>query len=234
MRNRLYPALALIALGAAGCQAGSFDSASAKLDTDDQKASYAIGLDMGRSLRPAESHLDRAAFMRGLEDALAKNDPAIPQEEIQAAMYKVGSQIRDEQQAKQAEAAQRNIEEGKKFLAENAQKEGVTTTESGLQYEVLREGDGPTPTADDQVTIQYRGTLLDGTEFDSSYKRGQPATFGVGGVIPGFSEGLQLMSVGSKYRFVIPAALAYGPQGSGDVIEPNATLIFEVELDSIK
>jgi FKBP-type peptidyl-prolyl cis-trans isomerase FkpA len=140
--------------------------------------------------------------------------------------------IQEEQQAEVAAAAEKNQTEGAEFLATNAAKSGVTTTESGLQYEVMREGDGPKPMATDQVTIHYKGTLIDGTEFDSSYERGEPVTFSVTGVIPGFSEALQLMPVGSQYRFVIPGELGYGPQGSGQ-IPPNATLIFEVEMIEI-
>lgn len=134
--------------------------------------------------------------------------------------------------ARMEEEGAANREAGEAYLAENGAREGVTTTESGLQYEVLEEGDGPSPGPDDQVRIHYRGTLPDGTEFDSSYD-GEPVVFGVGGVIPGFSEGLQLMEVGSSYRFVIPSDIAYGPQGSGGVIGPDATLIFEVELFEI-
>ena len=119
---------------------------------------------------------------------------------------------------------------GDAYLAENGSREGVMTTESGLQYEVLRQGDGPMPGPEDQVQLHYRGTLIDGTEFDSSYERGEPAQFGVGGVIPGFSEALQLMSVGSHFRVVIPSEIGYGPQGTGGPIGPNATLIFEIEL----
>jgi FKBP-type peptidyl-prolyl cis-trans isomerase len=136
----------------------------------------------------------------------------------------------EEQQQKQEEAGGKNLEEGEAYVAENGGKEGVTTTESGLQYEVLTEGDGSAPTAEGRVSIHYRGSLIDGKEFDSSYERGEPAVFGVGGVIPGFSEALQLMQVGGHYRFVIPGELAYGPNGNGADIGPNATLIFEIEL----
>ena len=134
------------------------------------------------------------------------------------------------QQAEQTAAAEKNKTEGETYMAENGAKDGVVTTESGLQYEVLREGDGPRPTADDQVSVNYKGTLIDGTQFDSSYDRGEPVVFQVGGVIAGFSEALLLMPVGSQFRVVIPGDLAYGPQGAGGEIGPNATLIFEIEL----
>lgn len=205
-------------------------SQEARLDTEDQKASYAFGLDVGNQFAPAKSLLDVDAFMKGFQDALSEAEPALDQAEIQTVMQGFSDRVREEQTRSREADATRNREEGAAFLAENAAKEGVTTTDSGLQYEVLQPGGGPTPAPTDQVTIHYQGTLVDGTVFDSSYDRGEPATFGVGGVIPGFSEGLQLMPVGSKYRFVIPSELGYGPQGAGGDIGPDATLIFEVEL----
>ena len=210
------------------CQAGG----TASLETDDEIASYGFGLDIGRSLEPTLSHLDRDALLRGLEDALDGRDPAIPPEQVAEVTQRVGMLIRVEQTAAREAMTESNRVEGEAYLASNAEKDGVTTTASGLQYEVLREGEagGAQPTTTDQVSIHYRGTLLDGTEFDSSYSRGQPAQFGVMGVIPGFSEGLQLMTVGSHYRFVIPSDIAYGAQGTGNDIGPNATLIFEIEL----
>lgn len=227
MRLRHPVALVGAALLLTAC--GGTGSGSAKLDTDDQKASYGIGLDMGRSLQPAQGRLDMPAFMKGIEDALAGADPALDQEVIQTALQAFSQSIMENQQAEQARLAETNLAEGEAFCAENAAKEGVTTTESGLQYEVLREGDGPRATADQQVRLHYRGTLIDGTEFDSSYD-GEPAVFPVGQVIPGFSEALQLMPMGSHYRVVIPGDLAYGPAGAGQDIGPNATLIFEIEV----
>ena len=215
----------LIALSACQSQGGT-----PSLDTEDQKASYGIGLQMGSQLGPAESHMDLDAFMAGVRDGMAGEAPALSQEEIQAALQTLNTTVQAEETERRTAAAETNATEGEAFLAENAAKEGVTVTESGLQYEILREGEGARPDSEDRVTIHYKGTLLDGTQFDSSYDRGEPATFGVNGVIPGFSEGLQLMPVGSQYRFVIPSEIAYGPNGSGRVIGPNATLIFEVEL----
>jgi FKBP-type peptidyl-prolyl cis-trans isomerase FkpA len=210
-----------VILGA--CQAGGVDSAqNAPLDTDNQMASYAIGLQFGANLLQVKDHLEMASLVRGLQDAIAEKKPVIAEADLQEAMQRFQQMLMEEQNAAMAD----NQQAGEAYLAENAEKDGVTTTASGLQYEILREGDGPKPTPEDQVTIHYRGTLLDGTEFDSSYG-GDPATFPVAGVITGFSEGLQLMSVGSQYRFVIPGE--QGPPG----IPPNATLIFEVEMIGI-
>ena len=210
------------------CQAGG----TASLETDDEIASYGFGLDIGRSLEPTLSHLDRDALVRGITDVLDGRDPAIPLDQLAEVTQRVGTLIREEQSAEFEAMTESNRVEGEAYLASNAERDGVTITASGLQYEVLREGEagGVQPSPANQVSIHYRGTLIDGTEFDSSYSRGQPATFGVTGVIPGFSEGLQLMTVGSHYRFVIPSNIAYGPQGAGNDIGPNATLIFEIEL----
>ncbi len=209
------------------CQSGS-----ASLETDDEIASYGFGLDIGRSLEPTVTHLDRGALIRGIEDVLDGLDPAISDELLAEVTERVGTLIREEQAAEFEAMIETNRVEGEAYLASNAEKDNVTVTDSGLQYEVILEGEAGAarPTPANQVTLHYRGTLIDGSEFDSSYARGQPATFRVTGVIPGFSEGLQLMSVGSHYLFVIPSDLAYGPQGSGPDIGPNATLIFEIEL----
>jgi len=210
------------------CQAGG----TASLETDDEIASYGFGLDIGRSLEPTLTHLDRDALIRGLEDVLDGLDPAISPEELAEVTQRVGTLIQEEQSAEFEAMTETNRMEGEAYLASNAENDNVMATDSGLQYEVILEGEagGAQPSPANQVTIHYRGTLIDGTEFDSSYSRGQPATFPVTGVIPGFSEGLQLMTVGSHYRFVIPSDMAYGPQGSGPDIGPNATLIFEIEL----
>lgn len=207
---------------------------SASLETDDQKASYGIGLDMGRNLEPAAEHLDMDALVRGIEDALAGRDPAVEQAEIQRVLQAFSERVQEEQTAAREAEAEENEAAGQAFRDENAAEEGVTVTESGLQYEVLEEGDGSRPTEGDQVSIHYVGTLVDGTEFDSSRARGQPAVFEVGGVIAGFSEALQLIPVGSTYRVVMPPDLAYGAQGAGGNIGPNATLIFEIELLGIE
>jgi FKBP-type peptidyl-prolyl cis-trans isomerase len=216
---------AALFLTACGTQPGT-----ATLETDEQKASYGIGLDMGRNLQPAETRLDREALMSGIEDGLTEAEPAIAEEEIQAALQRFSEAIMVAQQSEQADQAVTNLTEGESYLASNGAKDGVTTTSSGLQYEVLRQGDGPMPVPTDSVRVHYKGTLLDGQEFDSSYGRGEPAVFLAGGLIPGFNEALQMMPVGSHYRIVIPSALAYGANGVPPDIGPNATLIFEMEL----
>jgi FKBP-type peptidyl-prolyl cis-trans isomerase FklB len=154
--------------------------------------------------------------------------------EIASAMETLQRKMMEKQMAQREEAAKENLREGQEFLSENAQKDGVRTTESGLQYEVIEKGSGKTPTPESTVTVHYRGTLIDGTEFDSSYRRGEPATFPVNGVIAGWTEALQLMSEGAKYKLYIPADLAYGERGAGQAIGPNETLIFDVELISVK
>jgi FKBP-type peptidyl-prolyl cis-trans isomerase len=183
---------------------------------------------MGQNLQAAEGSLDMAAFMRGVEDAMAGTDPAVPAEEIQAALQAFSTAINERMNAEREAEAAENRAAGDAYLAENQARDGVMVTESGLQYEVLQEGSGESPGPEDQVRIHYTGTLIDGTEFDSSVG-GDPAQFGVGGVIPGFSEALQLMSPGARYRVVIPSDIAYGPNGSG-TIGPDAVLIFEIEL----
>jgi len=219
-------ALIALALVAAACDSRS----SASLDTDAQMASYAVGRDIGGSLQPAAGHLDLDAFARGVEDALAGRDPAIPEMEMQGALMRFSEQIQASMQEGQADLAAQNRLEGEQYMEVNRANPNVTTTASGLQWEVLEAGSGRRPGPEDEVTIHYRGILVDGTQFDSSYDRGEPTTFAVAGVIEGFEEALQLMPVGSKYRFVIPSDLAYGPTGTGGVIGPDATLIFEVEL----
>jgi FKBP-type peptidyl-prolyl cis-trans isomerase len=223
-------ALAIGSLTLTACADGNGSaSGSAALDTDDQKASYGIGLNMAAQLAVAEARIDRAALMRGIEDALQGNDPALPDEEIQAVLMAFGQEIEVAAAAERDQAAEDNAIAAEAYLAENGRKEGVTTSDSGLQYEVLRAGDGAVPTADQSVQVNYRGSLIDGTEFDSSYDRGEPAVFMASGLIPGFTEALLMMPVGSHYRVVIPSDIAYGPAGSGP-IGPNATLIFEIEL----
>jgi FKBP-type peptidyl-prolyl cis-trans isomerase len=229
MRYRLTGTSAVaFVLAIAACETSGGGTAS--LETDDQKASYAVGLNVGSNMSQAHGVLDMEAFAEGVRTAMAGDDPALEPAELQAAMQHLNERITEVTES----AAVANRQAGEAYLAENAEREGVTTTESGLQYEVLEEGDGQTPDAGAMVTINYRGTLVDGTEFDSSYERGEPATFGVTQVIPGFSEALQLMSPGAHYRVVIPSDLAYGPQGSQGSIGPDETLIFEIEMISVQ
>ena len=170
---------------------------------------------------------------RGLRDGLAGANGMLTDAEMQSTMQEFQKQVQAQQEAKQKVVGEKNKTEGEAFLAKNKARAGVKTTASGLQYEVEKEGTGPTPKATDTVTVNYKGTLMDGSTFDSSYDRGQPATFVLNQVIPGWTEGVQLMKVGSKYKFYIPAALGYGDKGAGATIGPNAPLVFEVELLSI-
>ncbi len=225
MRSSIQSAFFLSLFALSACQGGT-----PALDTDERKASYGLGFQMGGQLQPASSHIDLDAFVAGLKDGIAGAEASLSDSVIQAAFQVMSAQVEEEETARMAAEGEKAATEGKAFLADNATKEGIVVTESGLQYEVLREGTGAKPGPEDQVSVHYKGTLLDGTQFDSSYDGGEPAVFGVNGVIPGFSEALQLMPVGSQYRFFIPADLAYGPQGTGGPIGPNATLIFEVEL----
>ena len=205
-----------------------------KLETEDQKVAYGMGLNLGKRIKQ-EFTIDVDAFATGMRDAMAENPkPLMTDEEIQTVMQEFQKKQIAKQEAEFKAKAEQNKADSEKFLAENGKAEGVVTTNSGLQYKVITEGKGPKPSADDTVEVNYRGTLVDGTEFDSSYKRGQPATFPVSGVIPGWTEALQLMPEGSKFELVIPPDLAYGPGGAGGVIGPNAALKFEVELLSIK
>ena len=177
--------------------------------------------------------MDVDAFAAGLRDALTGAEPRLTEEEISTEMQAYQEKAAAEQQVAQAALAEANLAAATAFLAENAAREGVIVTDSGLQYEIVEAGDGAKPGAEDTVEVHYRGTLVDGTEFDSSYTRGETVTFGVGQVIPGWTEALQLMSVGSKFKLAIPPELGYGAGGAGQAIGPNAALIFDVELVSI-
>ncbi len=203
-----------------------------KPESLEDRASYSIGLNLGRSLKTNDIKANTDLLIKGLRDGLA-GQALLTDAEMQSTMQEFQQQLQAQQEAKQKVIGEKNKTEGEAFLAKNKARQGVKTTASGLQYEVLTEGTGPTPKATDTVTVNYKGTLMDGTEFDSSYERGQPATFVLNQVIPGWTEGVQLMKAGSKYKFYIPAALGYGERGAGGVIGPNAPLVFEVELLSI-
>jgi FKBP-type peptidyl-prolyl cis-trans isomerase FklB len=199
----------------------------------EDRASYIIGLNLGQSLKTQEVPVKADLIIQGLRDGLGGANPLLTPEEIQAAMQEFQQQLMTQQQAKRTAAADKNMKEAQAFLDQNKAKPGVKTTASGLQYEVVTEGKGESPKATDKVTVHYRGTLPDGTEFDSSYSRNEPATFPVNGVIPGWVEALQLMKPGAKYKLVIPPALAYAERGAGQDIGPNQVLLFDVELISI-
>ncbi len=202
--------------------------------TQKDKVSYAIGMNIGSTLHRQSMDIDPNILLQGLKDAMAGGKTLLSEEEARATLTELQNDMRKKQQEKMQQAGEANKKEGDAFLAANKAKEGVVTLPSGLQYKVLTSGKGPKPTATDSVVCNYKGTLIDGKEFDSSYKRGQPATFPVSGVIKGWTEALQLMPVGSKWQLVVPSDLAYGERGQGGDIGPNATLIFEVELLSIQ
>jgi FKBP-type peptidyl-prolyl cis-trans isomerase len=208
--------------------------AAAPLTTQKDKFSYALGMDLGTNLRKQSVPVDPNILARGMNDALAGGKTALTDDQAKAVLMEVQNDMRKKQQAQMQQAGEANKKEGEAFLAVNKGKEGVVALPSGLQYKILTQGTGPKPTASDSVVCNYRGTLINGTEFDSSYKRGEPATFPVSGVIKGWTEALQLMPVGSKWQLFVPSDLAYGERAPGPEIAPNSTLIFEVELLSIQ
>ena len=197
--------------------------------TESQKLSYILGVQLGQLSKTRDLNLNMELIKRGIDDFTKDNELALSPAEIQKFMVEMKRKEQEKQKAALNEAAEENLKAGQAYLEENKIKEGIEVTSSGLQYKVVKKGDGPTPTASDKVKVHYRGTLIDGKEFDSSYKRDQPAVFGVSQVIKGWVEGLQLMNVGSKYEFYIPENLAYGKNGPTS-IGPSQTLIFEVEL----
>jgi len=224
---------ALLTVGLIGCQQTGEDLV--KIETQKDKVSYAIGLSVGTSLKKDSISISPEVFLRGVMDARADSAQRLMNDkEVQETMMAFQDSIR----AKKMEAAklegEKNKREGEAFLAENGKKPGVVTLPSGLQYKVIQDGNGKMPKAASTVTANYSGKLLDGTEFDSSYKRGEPATRPVTGFIKGWTEALQLMKEGSKWELYVPSSLAYGENGAGGVIPPNATLIFQVELVSVK
>jgi FKBP-type peptidyl-prolyl cis-trans isomerase len=204
------------------------------LVTKKDKQSYAIGMNVGMSLKQQPIELDPSIVAEGLRDTLSGGKPALTDDEVKAVLTELQGEMRAKQEAMMQQMGSVNKKEGDAFLAANKGKEGVVALPSGLQYKILTKGSGPKPAASDTVVCNYRGTLVNGKEFDSSYKRGQPATFPVSGVIKGWTEALQLMPVGSKWQLFVPADLAYGERGAGPDIGPGATLIFDVELISIQ
>ncbi|MBN1906387.1 MAG: FKBP-type peptidyl-prolyl cis-trans isomerase [Deltaproteobacteria bacterium] len=200
------------------------------LQTDKEKISYAIGVNMAQSISDIKDEIDLSILQKGMTDKMQGNNLLVSTEEAQPLLQSFSEKLMAREQEKLAKASQENLEAGKAYLEKNKTQEGVKTTESGLQYKVLKEGEGKSPGVSDRVRVHYEGTKLDGTVFDSSYKRGEPATFPADQVIKGWTEGLQLMKVGGKYRLFIPADLAYGARGAGQEIGPNEALQFDVEL----
>ncbi|AMX04305.1 FKBP-type peptidyl-prolyl cis-trans isomerase [Microbulbifer thermotolerans] len=235
-----YPLAAAVALGLAlaGCNKQEpKQAAEVALDTQEKKVSYIIAEDMAKRLESQDVTLDPQVVLMALDDVAKGRESRLSDEDKQqvVAVFQEKMQAKQQEMLAKQEAefkaqAEKNLAEGKAFLEENAKKEGVITTDSGLQYKVITEGSGDTPALDSVVEVDYKGTLIDGTEFDSSYARGEPVQFPVNGVIKGWTEALQLMKEGAKWELYIPSDLAYGPGGAGGLIGPNATLIFEVEL----
>jgi FKBP-type peptidyl-prolyl cis-trans isomerase FklB len=216
--------LAVVAIGV------SLAAEKPDLKNEHDKISYSVGYQVGGDFRRQGVELDPDLLVKGMQDAMSGGKPLMTQEEMNKTLVDLKRKVVTAQREEQKKAAEKNMAEGKKFLEGNARKDGVTTLPSGLQYKVTAKGTGASPKKTDSVTVHYKGTLIDGTEFDSSYKRGKPATFRVDGVIAGWTEALQLMKPGAKWQLFIPANLAYGERGAGSRIGPNRTLIFEVEL----
>jgi FKBP-type peptidyl-prolyl cis-trans isomerase len=229
------PLLALILLAPlAGCFDKTEAPATSKLETVETKASYSFGVDFATRLKQQSITLETESLIQGIRDASSGAETQLSEEEMNTARTEFLKKLREDMVAKQAAEGEKNLADGMAFLAENAKKEGVITTASGLQYKIITPGTGASPTLEDTVTTDYRGTVIDGREFDSSYARGKPATFPVKGVIKGWTEALQLMKVGAKWQLFIPADLAYGANARSEVIGPNATLIFDIELLNIE
>jgi FKBP-type peptidyl-prolyl cis-trans isomerase len=220
--------LALLIAGPAGARDKT------KLADGKEKLSYSIGVDVGSTLKQQGIDVDPDLLARGLKDVLTGRKVLLTDDEVRDVLMAFQREVMVKQQEHVRQVSEKFRKEGEAFLEENGKKGGVVTLPSGLQYQVLEKGRGPSPKATDTVEVHYRGTLTDGTEFDSSYRRGTPASFPVNGVIAGWTEALQIMKVGSKWRLFIPAKLAYGERGAGREIPPNAALVFEVELLGIK
>ena len=230
MKKRLAMAMcAAVALSGA-----AFAADAPELKTDKEKLSYSIGMDIGGNLKRQSVEVDPDLLAKGLKDSYGGGKTVLTEEESRKTITDFQKTLMAKQAETMKKLSEKNKADGEKFLAENAKKEGVKTLPSGLQYKEIAPGTGKSPKATDTVTTHYKGTLIDGTEFDSSHKRGQPATFLVSGVIPGWTEALQLMKEGGKWQLFVPSNLAYGERGAGREIGPNATLIFEVELISVK
>ncbi|MGA9365631.1 MAG: FKBP-type peptidyl-prolyl cis-trans isomerase [Bacteroidota bacterium] len=229
MRNA---SVGLLCIALVACQGKSQEKTELKTQKD--SVSYAIGLDIGQRLKQQSVDANPDLIARGIKDASTGGKPLLTEQQAQSVMGAFQQQLVAKRDSMNKVIGEKNRKDGEAFLAENKKKDSVVTLPSGVQYKVLKMGIGKKPKADQTVSVQYRGTLVDGTEFDSSYKRGEPITFQVGGVIKGWTEALQLMPVGSKWQLFIPSDLAYGERGAGQTIPPNSTLIFEVEMLSIK
>lgn len=230
MKTRLVAVMLCAAFAASPALAAK----KVELKTQKDKVSYSLGYDMGNTFKQNDVDVDLDIMLRGMKDAMTGGKALLTEQEVRDTLTSLRQELMAKQQEKRKELTEKNKKEGEAFLAENKKKEGVKTLPSGLQYMMLEEGKGKSPKATDKVTVHYRGTLIDGTEFDSSHKRGQPATFVLNQVIRGWTEGVQLMKEGGKMQLFIPSELAYGERGAGQMIGPNAALIFEIELISVQ
>ena len=231
MKLRWLVGLGIVTLFLAG-QIGAQEAPALKDQKD--KVSYSIGMEIGKNFKRQSVDVNPELVARGVKDAFSDGKPLMTDDEMKEALTAFQKEMMAKQQELAKQLGEKNQKEGEAFLAENKKKEGVITLPNGLQYKVIKAGSGKKPKATDTVTVNYQGTLVNGTEFDSSYRRGQPVSFPVNGVIPGWTEALQLMEVGAKWQVVIPSNLAYGERGAGPQIGPNSTLIFEIELISIQ
>lgn len=229
---KLSVIVALLSFSLVSCQTGV--TSKEDLKTQKDKVSYSIGLDIGKNMKANSVDIDADILLKGIKDGLEEKEGLLTEEEIAQVMQDFQQDLMAKQMAKQKEEGDKNLKEGETFLEANKKKEGVKVLPSGLQYKVLKSGNGPSPKETDKVKTHYKGTLINGTEFDNSISRGEPAVFPVNGVIKGWTEALQLMKVGDKWELYIPANLAYGEKGAGGAIPPNATLVFEVELLGIE
>jgi FKBP-type peptidyl-prolyl cis-trans isomerase len=228
MIRKTFLAVPLLGLAYIGCATAE----SVELKTEDDKINYSVGYRLGADFKRQNLEINPAIVSKGIEDAVGGGQALMTEQEMRTVMMNMANRLQAEQAAKAKKQGEENLKAGEAFLAANAGKEGVTTLPSGLQYRVITPGTGKSPQKSDQVSVNYRGTLIDGTEFDSSYSRGKPTSFGVGQVIPGWTEALQLMKEGGKWQLFIPSKLAYGERSAGK-IPPNSALIFEVELLSV-
>lgn len=232
MKRKILAVCMVLMFGLIAC--GKKELSKSDLETQMDKVSYVMGHNIANNFKDQKIDIQMDAFIKGIKDGLKEDVNIFSIKEVQEIMTEYQNQMRDKMVIDRKDVSKINLNESKAFLAENKEKEGIVTLESGLQYKVLKEGKGPFPKATDKVKTHYVGTLIDGTEFDSSIKRGEPIIFSVTGVIAGWTEALQLMKVGSKWNLFIPPELAYGENGAGNLIGPNAALIFEVELISIE
>lgn len=232
--KRVFAALTTVSFCLLNQYAWAAENQGGQLKDKKDKISYSIGVDVGKSIQKQKIEINPESFMTGFKDGQANKTTLMTEDEIRQTLLALQTEMLERQKTEMKAMAAKNLNDGQKFLAENKKNKDVVTLPDGLQYRIIKEGKGDSPKATDIVTTHYRGKLIDGTEFDSSYNRGEPVKFTVNGVIPGWTEALQLMKPGAKWELFIPAKLAYGEHGVGQIIGPNSTLIFEVELLNVE